>query len=248
MSDASSKQSKKAPSGEHRTASRVMSILEMAAASEPEGVRLGDLAAPLEAPKSSIHGLAKGLVTVGYLREQGGRYFTGPALYALLGAAKPTFPATFHHALEKLTEEAGETSFIASLVGDSMVYVDKVDSTRAIRSSPPVHQRLPLWPRSAGKCLLAYMEPRRQDAALRKLDLTDDARGRIETELLAIRERSASVNPGEIESDQFGVASPIMVGEAVPFAIAVAGPATRMGEELDDIVAMVRRAAEELSY
>src|SRR4051795_8483300 len=59
---------------EHRTVTRAVAIMELVAVGEPGGVRLGALAGPLGAPKSSIHGLAKGLVAVGYLREQDGRY------------------------------------------------------------------------------------------------------------------------------------------------------------------------------
>src|SRR5439155_25546022 len=68
---------------EHRTVSRVMAILEVVVASEPNGLRLADLPDMVGAPKSTIHGLARGLVATGYIREQNGRYFQGPALAML---------------------------------------------------------------------------------------------------------------------------------------------------------------------
>src|ERR1700754_4996722 len=130
---------------EHRTVSRVMAILETVVAAEPQGARLNDLSTAMGAPKSSIHGLTKGLVAVGYLREQDGRYFTGPAVFRLLGSGRPTLPAAYHHALEQLTATWEETSFIATLVGYSSVYVDIVQSPRLIRAAPPLHTRVPLW-------------------------------------------------------------------------------------------------------
>src|SRR6478609_10849742 len=233
---------------EHRTVSRVMAVLEIVVAGEPNGVRLGDLATPIGAAKSTVHGWAKGLVATGYLREQDGRYFTGPAVFGLLGGSQLTLPAAFHHALEELTGAWGETTFIATLVGDSIVYVDRVDSPRLIRASPAVHTRFPLWPRSAGKCFLAFMEPRRRDAVLRRTIAEADERDRIKAELIKIRESSVGLNVGETDPDQYGVASPIFTSNApVTMAIALAGPATRMNGHLDEIAASVRSAGAALS-
>src|SRR5690349_21554125 len=91
------------PTAEHRTVARVMSILELVIASDPEGVRLADLSTILDAPKSSIHGLAKGLVATGYFREDRGRYFPGPAISTLLAVGPTALPSVYHHALEELT-------------------------------------------------------------------------------------------------------------------------------------------------
>ena len=73
----------------HRTVSRVTTILELAAANR-SGVRLTELATALDAPRSSVHGLVKGLVATGYLREEGGTYRIGPAINSLLAAAPLT--------------------------------------------------------------------------------------------------------------------------------------------------------------
>jgi DNA-binding IclR family transcriptional regulator len=234
---------------EHRTVSRVMAIMELVVAGEPNGLSLGDLATRMGAPKSSIHGLAKGLVAVGYLREQDGRYFTGPAVFNLQGSGRPSLPAAYRHALEELTGKWQETTFIATLVGDSIVYVDIVESPRLIRAAPPLHTRFPLWPRSSGKCFLAFMEPRRLDAVLRRTVKEPAERDRIKGELSKIRESSVALNLGETESDQYGIASPIVgaSGGPVSVALALAGPASRMAPHLDKIADGVRTAAEVLS-
>ena len=233
---------------EHRTASRVMAILEAAVASEPKGLGLGDLAVALDAPKSSVHGLVKGLVALGYLRMQEGRYFTGPALHSLLGGSQPGLPAAFRHALENLNAQWGETCFIATLVGDSMVYLDEVESSRSIRAAVVLNSRMPLWPRSSGKCFLAFMEPRRRDAVLRRLGTSERAAGRIRKELDDIVANSVALNLGETEPDQTGVAAPIRLAPgSVTYAIALAGPSERLRPHLDGIVESVRAAADQLS-
>jgi len=225
-----------------------MAIIEIVAAGEPNGVRLGDLSAPIGAPKSSVHGLAKGLVAVGYLREHDGRYFTGPATFSLLGTGRPALPAAYRHTLEELTDQWEETTFIATLVGDSIVYVDRVDSPRLIRASPYLHTRFPLWPRSSGKCFLAYMDPRQRNSYLSRAVGDASERERIILSLNEIRMSQVALNLGETEPDQGGVASPIVTSTGpVKMALALAGPVSRMAPKIDEIVDSLRSAAAALS-
>src|SRR5690348_16990998 len=137
-----------APAAEHRTVARVMLILELVLANEDRGMRLGDLSAAIEAPKSSVHGLAKGLVAAGYLREEGNRYLPGSAISSLIAAGPTTVQAVYHHTLVKLASRWNETTMLATLVGDSVVYLDSVDSAAFIRATPVLNKRLPIWPRS----------------------------------------------------------------------------------------------------
>ena len=234
--------------GEHRTVSRVMSIIELVVASERAGVRLGDLSAALGAPKSTLHGLAKGLVATGYLREEDNRYFTGPAISSLLAVGPVSLPATYHHTLEHLAAQWGETAILATLIGDSIVNLDVVEPDTLIRASPARNKRLPLWPRSSGKIFLAFMEPRRADAYLRRHYPDRGESDGIRAELQTIRERHIAINIGGRGGDELGVASPIIHGSApVTTALALAGPVTRMQEKLDDITDSVRHAARSLS-
>lgn len=144
--------------GEHRTVSRVTTILERVAAAQT-GMRLAELAAMLDAPRSSGHGMVKGLVATGYLHQEDSAYVTGPAAGALLMAAPPTLDLTARPEMEKLHRQFDETVMLASQVGDSVVYTYAIESTRVIRYSAPLHTRRPLYPTSAGKCILAFHRP-----------------------------------------------------------------------------------------
>ena len=234
---------------EHRSVSRTVAILELAAAREPDGVRLGDLADAIGAPKSSAHGLAKGLVAVGYLREQDGRYLIGPAVLNLLGGKLPTFPAAYHSALQQLVDQWKETAFLATLIGDSSVYVDSVDSPHFIRAAPPLNTRVPLWPRSAGKCFLAWMPPRQVDLILRRAAYDASTIDGIKAQLSEIRTSRVATNLSESAPDMIGVASPIVSsrGGPVTLAIAIGGPENRMKPRLDEIIASVRDTADSLA-
>ena len=233
---------------EHRTVARVMSLLELVMSSEPDGMRLADLSAAIAAPKSSVHGLAKGLAATGYFREDHNRYYIGPAISSLLANGPIGLPSSYHFALEQLAGKWGETAVLATLVGESTVYLDSVEPAALIRAAPPLHQRLPLWPRSSGKCFLAFMETKRFETYLRRHhpDLAES--DRVREELDQVRNERVARNIGETISEHVGVASPIMHGEgAVTHAVVVVGPKSRLGDHVEDLAQDVREAAESLS-
>ncbi|UKA55205.1 IclR family transcriptional regulator [Arthrobacter sp. FW305-BF8] len=225
-----------------------MSLLELVLTSTPQGLSLAQLASMIGAPKSSVHGLAKGLVATGYFREDKGRYVVGPAVSTLLAAGPSALPAVYHHALEELTQTWGETSMLATLVGDSVVYIDTVESPSIIRASPTLNERLPLWPRSSGKCFLAAMSPERLETYLRRNKTLPVGREQILDELSKVRETNTGFNIGESIADHISIASPIVNGTApATLAIALVGPKSRMEENMDQIAKSVRQTAASLS-
>ncbi|GAA3385003.1 IclR family transcriptional regulator [Cryptosporangium minutisporangium] len=226
---------------EHRTVSRVTTILEAAGQSR-DGVRLAGLAALLGAPKSSVHGLVKGLVATGYLEEQAGVYRLGPALDVLVRPARAEFTLSARRALESLQQTFDETAILCRLVGDAVVYVEMVESRRMIRYSAPLNQRRPLYPTSSGKCFLAHFSPRRRAAYLAE-HVEEARRALVEDELERVREQGYAVNRGETVPDVSAAASPIVVQGRVVGALAVAGPSARMADELEQVAAAVRDEA-----
>ncbi|GAA5192257.1 IclR family transcriptional regulator [Arthrobacter gyeryongensis] len=234
-------------SPEHRTVSRVMALLEVVIASEPSGLRLADLADLVGAPKSSIHGLAKGLAATGYFREHQGRYFTGPAV-AMLSIGRGDVAATYRHALEELSSTWNETATLATLAGESVIHLAKVEPKQTIRASPPLHERRPMWPGSSGKVFLAFMEPIRRERYINRTQKDAVERARINAELEAVRANRVAFNRGEMDPALYGVASPILVpGMEISLAIGVSGLGSRMTDRIDEIADSVRRTAEKLS-
>lgn len=226
----------------HRTVSRITTILELAA-SHRAGVRLSELAAALDAPRSSLHGLVKGLVATGYLREDGGAYTIGPAINTLLAAAPPTVAEAARAAMEELHGQFNETVMLASLVGSSVVYTDTIESTQPIRYSAPLSTRRPLHPTSSGKCFLAFGSARFRENHLADLPRQDE----IRRELEEIAQHGVAINRGETLPDISGVGAPIFDGGRVVAAIAVAGPTTRLSDIVTDIAEATRTAAREVT-
>jgi DNA-binding IclR family transcriptional regulator len=231
---------------EHRTVSRVTTILERVSAART-GVRLAELAAALDAPRSSVHGLVKGLVATGYLREEDGGYVLGPAVGALLMAAPPTLDLATRPEMEKLHRQFDETVMLARPVGDSLVYTDTIESTRAIRFSTPLHTRRPLYPTSAGKCILAFAPTRMRENYLTTHIPDPDRRELVRRELTEIAVAGVAANRGETEPEDSGVGAPILIGDQVVAVLCVSGPTARIVDRLDEIAVATREAAREIS-
>ncbi|MFE7120408.1 IclR family transcriptional regulator [Streptomyces sp. NPDC057654] len=233
---------------EHRTVTRVTTILETAA-SAPDGIRLAALCAVLDAPKSSVHGLVQGLVATGYLVERDSGYVLGPAAGALLGAAVRPAPADLAGpAMERLLREFDETVMLGEPVGDSIVYVQVLESTQVIRYSAPLRTRRPLYPTSTGKVALAHRDTARRNAYLRARLPDERERARVREELAAVAAEGVAFNRGETLPDVSATAAGVFAGDGRLVAcLAVAGPTPRIAERLDTVADAVRAAAAELS-
>ena len=227
---------------EHRTVSRVMRILETVA-SAPHPVRLAVLADVLDAPKTSVHGLVKGLVATGYLREAVGGYLIGPAVSTLLDAADVPVGQAARSTLEKLRAAFDETVLLSTQVGSSVVYLDMVESTQFIRYTAPLRQRRPIYPTSTGKCFLAHMPSFRRDAILLEFVPDPERRLVVQQELDLVRRDGVAYNRGETVPDVSAAAAIVQVAGRSPVAVAVVGPTGRVAPQLPEIAEAVRGAA-----
>ncbi|MEV0278849.1 IclR family transcriptional regulator C-terminal domain-containing protein [Streptomyces sp. NPDC050610] len=230
---------------EHRTVTRVTTILETAAASD--GIRLAALCAVLDAPKSSVHGLVQGLVATGYLTERDSGYVLGPAAGALLAAPRTALADLARPAMERLLREFDETVMLGEPVGDSIVYVQVLESTQVIRYSAPLRTRRPLYPTSTGKVALAHRDTARRNAYLRTHVPDEHHRAQVREELAAVAAGGVAFNRGETLPDVSATAAGVFAGGRLIACLAVAGPTPRTAERLDTVADAVRAAAAELS-
>jgi DNA-binding IclR family transcriptional regulator len=236
------------PAAEHRTVARVMSMLELVLSSEPNGLRLGELAAAIGAPKSSVHGLAKGMVAAGYFREHDNRYLVGPAISTLIAAGPIALPGIYRHVLQELSERWTETAMLATLVGDTLVYLDSVEPDVLVRAAPKLHRRVPLWPRSTGKCLMAFMEPKRQESYLSRTAADEEEAAQMRKELDEVRRTGTAYNFGGTFEGHLSIASPIIPSSGVvTMAVAVVGIRARMESDMEEIAESIRVAVDSLA-
>ena len=213
------------PVAEHRTVSRVVGILEVVARAR-RPVPLSVLAAQLDAPKSSLHGLVGGLLHRGYLSEIDGGYRLGAGAHALLAPAGSSLPLLLGESCAEIAVRTGETVTLATRVGDrSVVYVHSEPSAFEVCYRPRLRERRPILPTSAGKLFLAHDDDR--DSVLALAD--EDHRRRFLTEIDSIRASGMAFNRGETVSDAVGVYE----DDRLTAGITIAGPLTRVAERLE---------------
>ncbi|WP_025348962.1 IclR family transcriptional regulator [Nocardia nova] len=222
---------------EHRTVSRVVTILELVARN-PEGMTLAELATALEAPRSSVHYIAKGLVATGYLTDVG-VYTLGPAVETLLGARSSSVEHTARPDLESLQRQFDETVLLCMRIGEQIVYADAIESTRPIRFSARVGERRPLYPSSAGRCFLAYSDPAfRDDYVARHVD-DPRTRLRLRDEFARTARDGVGFADRHTTPDLGGVHAPVFRNGVPVAVVTVAGPVARIDARLDSITEAV---------
>ena len=118
--------SKRVPQN-HRTVDRVTRILEEVV--YHPGMTFAELVRALNAAKSSVHGFMRGLLAKGWLYEEQGRYYLGPAVYSLTLASGHIRAGLVTHAdLAALHEETGVAVFLGVQAGDHLIYIAEAGS------------------------------------------------------------------------------------------------------------------------
>jgi len=244
--------------GAHRAAGRVVDILELMMGS-PDGLALRDLAAHLEAPKSSLLPLLRTLVARGYLAQGPlGEYRLGRRALEL-GMGSPAhggLPDIARPALRALMQRSGETVFLGTLSADGLavVFVDKVDSDQVIRYAGGVGDRRPLHATSSGKVILAFLPPPQRDTILRALtlkrytDRTVTSPAALRAALDEVRQTGVCFNLDELAVGAAGIAAPIFDRDGqVAGACAIGGPTDRVRPRIKALAAEVKATARDIS-
>jgi IclR family transcriptional regulator, acetate operon repressor len=236
-----------------RSVERTFELLELMADAGGE-VALSQLATSSGLPLPTIHRIMRTLVSGGYVRQQPSRrYALGPRLIRLGETASRTLGAWARPYLAELTEVTGETSNMAVLDGDQVVYVAQAPSRHSMRMFTEVGRRVDVHCTAVGKAILAELPTESVDQLLARVTMKPRTERSITTpdamraELDQIREQGYAVDDGEQELGVrcLAVAVP---GKPASAAISISGPETRMSLiAVDEIVPLLRRAAQVLA-
>lgn len=150
---------------------RAIRVLETIAASAAP-LQLADLCRALELPKPTVFRILSTLEHAGLVvREPGSkRYQCGSRLCALAGSVllhSPMF-ATRHAILEELVEQTGETCNLTIPNGNTVMYLDRVETAWPLRIALSAGSSVPLFASASGKLFLAAMPRRTRDRLLRQ--------------------------------------------------------------------------------
>lgn len=208
--------------------------------------------------KSSVYKYLNTLEYLGLVEKDPGtkRYRLGIRILELSGAVlenlelrKVTRPF-----LEELARKCNETIHLMVERDGEGVYIEKIDSPRAIRMYSQIGKKLPLHTGAVGKTLLAHMpESERDEVISRPLirftenTITDP--DKLKKELAAIRERGYALDNEEVEIGLKCVGAPVRdyTGDVVA-SISIAGPSTRLSEaKIKEYIELIKEYAMKIS-
>lgn len=205
------------------------------------GVTLAELTAALGLNRSTLLRLLAPLAEAQLVeRDQGtGRYRLG-SRNAQLGHAyleRLDRRQVAHEILLDLVRQSGETVHLVIAELPEVVYIDKIDSPKAVRMHSRIGNRMPAYSTSVGKAILAHADAASVEVVIRagmpaRTPTTLTTPQALRADLALIRERGYALDDSENEADIRCVAAPLFdhAGE-VKSAISIAGPATRVTPE-----------------
>ena len=212
---------------------RAFDLLELMADAGGE-VALSELAETSGLPLPTIHRIMRTLVSSGYARQQPSRrYSLGPRLIRLGDTASRSLGSWARPYLAELTEATGETSNLAVLDGDQVVYVAQVPSQHSMRMFTEVGRRVDAHATAVGKAVLADLatdgvaQLLERSGMRAQTERTITSVSAMQDELARIREQGYAVDDGEREVGVrcYAVALPSAPAGA---AISISGPEGRM--------------------
>jgi DNA-binding IclR family transcriptional regulator len=240
-----------------KTLLKGLMVLEAVAEQGTEPITIQALADRVGLTKSNTHRTLQTLAHAGYATrdEASGNYRTTLKLFELgarqlAGLDVRRFAGPFMRALADQTEE---TVHLSTLDGDSVLYIDKIDSPQPVRAYSAIGGRAPAWCVATGKVLLAFQPDgylaRHLMSLTQHTDATIGDADALVTELARIRRTGYAINRGEWRETVGGVAAPIFdgLGTAVA-AIGLSGPLERLGlKRMKALAPDVLRAGREIS-
>ncbi len=235
---------------------RALSILEILARSGECGVT--EIAAALEVHKSTAFRLVTTLEQHGLVEQVEGRgkYRLGVGLLRLAGATSARLDVVqeARPLCKQLAASTGETVNLATLSGNSALYLDQVAGTSALQSHNWVGQHIPLHATSNGKVLMAWLTDAELADLLGRLPAytgeTITSKAVLRKQLAQVRDDGYAVAVDELEIGLTAIAAPVHSahGEVV-CSISVSGPSFRLNaERIPAVVPQVVDAADELSH
>lgn len=243
----------KGRSGGVQSIERAFSLLETIA--DNGGIMgLSQLATQSGLPLPTIHRLVRTLVDLGYLRQEPSRqYALGPRLIRLGESSSSMLSTWARPYLTRLVNDLGESSNLAMLDGDQIVYVAQVPSRHSVRMFTEVGRRVLPHCTAVGKAILSHLPPTEVQALLQRTGMPQHTEhtvtdpGEFARQLQLAETQGYAMDEGEQE---LGVRCVAVAVEDTParLAISISGPAGRMTDELvERAVPLLTLAGKELA-
>jgi IclR family acetate operon transcriptional repressor len=236
-----------------RAVDRVCAILNLVQ-ERIEGISLGDVAQATQLPKSSAFRYLWTLENHRYVERDDvtGLYKLGLTFAGMQSRHLELLRHRAHPLLENLRDDFGETVNLGVLDGDAVVYLDIVESRRAVRLAAKRGDRDPVNSTALGKAITAGLS----ESTIRMILNASGMQARTEksivtpedflAELVRVRRLGYAVDDGENEIDGRCVAVAIPeVG--VPAGLSLSAPSARFPlRQVSQVAGALKEAAASL--
>jgi DNA-binding IclR family transcriptional regulator len=234
---------------------RTLDLFELFA-TEQRPLPLTELARLLNVPVSSCLALARTLVSRGYLyevRKRGG-YYPTRRLQMLANAIDAVDPIVemMHPRLVQLRDASGETAVLGKIHGTAVVYLDVVESTKAIRYTRAPGELRPLHANSIGKAIFGELDDDARQALGAQLSFERFTAATV-TDLPALVAQTAkakadgwSANIGESAPELSAIAVALTIGGDL-YGLSVVGPTERIQKDQQVHAAELVRIKQEIA-
>jgi IclR family acetate operon transcriptional repressor len=226
-------------SGHTQSVSRALSLL-IRLSDEPEGLNLSELARRVKLAPSTAHRLLTTLQLDQFVRFEDGRWLTGVQSFnvgsAYLRARDLCYMSRPY--LRILMQETGETSNLALVENDELVYLAQTECPELMRALARPGAKAPLTCSAVGKAALAFMPRQQAEQMIDKAGILQMTRKSHVTaaslwrDLDQIRNRGFAFDNEEHSDGLRCVAAPLFnKGGEVLGAISVSGPSVRVSDQ-----------------
>jgi DNA-binding IclR family transcriptional regulator len=236
---------------------RVLQILQRLAET-PAGLSLTELGSVLDAPKTSLVGLLRGLIESGYVARTDKTYSLESESYALASsiASGRSLNRVARGILERLSKQTGETTVLAVMAqnGSEVVYTEIVPSPQPIRFAAVVGERRSIYAVASGRTILAFQPVDKIEEYVTRTTLkpltsrTITNKSKLRRLLSRIRKQGYTSTFGESTKGAASFAAPVLGEDGVAIAsLLIIGPIDRLSGQKLRFPGLVREAAMELS-
>lgn len=237
---------------------RAVAILECFSENKSE-LKLSEIASMLDLNKSTVHGILNTLKHHGFIDQDevtqkyrlGIRFIGyGDLVVNSINITNIAVPV-----LEKLCHKVEETVNIAMLDGLDVVFIEKKECNKSIKTSTKIGSRLPAYYTADGRIILSYLEKEKIKELLPRTikQLTTNTitdKQFLMEKLYETKHRGYAVDHEEVVKGLICIAAPIFdhMGE-VKYSISITGPSVRMTDEVvSEYINIIKEAANEISH
>ena len=244
--------------GEHQNVARATQVIDLIAASGPNGLRMTDVTERSGLGGSTVHRLLAGLVAHGLVDQdpETNRFVVGLKMVSWTAAALSRYGLAPYadESLERICAETCDTVYLSYRSGHDAVCVDRREGSFPIKTlTLALGDRRPLGVGAGSLSLLAF-QPSAERERLLAQDVSRRATYGFDSAYLAekvaqTRERGYSLNDGKLISGMSGLGAPILRkdGTAVA-ALSIAAISSRLeGARLEELSQLLRKEAQRLA-